>query len=99
MAHRKRWRETIQEDDMAQVPLGFVRAGPEGSGRQMKTPETVPEAVLASIKRWKERHPMPAEDTAEKILERLRFDTLNGCYFFMIGSMYHGVELDGHIHT
>jgi hypothetical protein len=30
---------------------------------------------------------------------KVEWDSLNGCYGFWAHGMYHGVELDGHIHT
>lgn len=53
----------------------------------------VPQAVLQSIlKRF------PAEETKE-ILEGLKYDSLNGNFYFERWGMYVGVEFDGYIHT
>jgi hypothetical protein len=54
----------------------------------MSAPEKMPEAVLASMTR---RYP--------EFLKDLKWDGLNRCYFFIRAGMFHGVELDGHIHT
>lgn len=35
----------------------------------------------------------------ELAMQQLTYDGLNGCYYFIHASMYHGVEDDGHIHT
>ena len=57
-------------------------------GVHMSAPEKMPEAVLASMTR---RYP--------EFLKDLKWDGLNRCYFFIRAGMFHGVELDGHIHT
>lgn len=33
------------------------------------------------------------------ILRGLKYDTLNGCWYFIHGGIWHGVEDDGYIHT
>lgn len=62
----------------------------------MNRPEATPPAVVAGLERFVRQHP---EETLAGLLERLAWDGLCGCYGFMRGSIYHGVELDGHIHT
>ncbi len=47
--------------------------------------------VNALIKAW--------PDQAVEILEQLRRDSMNGCYYFNRWGMYVGVEYDGYIHT
>ena len=61
----------------------------------MKKPEVLPETVRAAIERYNVRHPSVTPVTAEE----LRFDCLCGFYSFERNGMFHGVELDGHIHT
>lgn len=61
----------------------------------MKAPDAIPEAVRAAIWRYAEQH----NDSPKALLAQLKFDPLMGCYFFVRAGMYHGVELDGHIHT
>jgi len=33
------------------------------------------------------------------LIKELKWDGMDGNYFFWRSGMYHGVELDGHIHT
>lgn len=61
----------------------------------MKPPETRPAAVTAGVERYARQH---AEDAAA-LLAELRWDGIMGCYWFRRGGMFHGVELDGHVHT
>jgi len=60
----------------------------------MKKPEQVPEAVKAALVRYNKQHP-----TANVTEEELGWDSLSGYYYFTRAGMFHGVELDGHIHT
>ena len=57
----------------------------------MKQPDQIPEAVKESLKKWAQSH--------NKDIPEVRWDSLNGCYFFWSAGMYHGVELNGYIHT
>ena len=36
---------------------------------------------------------------AEEIIKEVRWDALQGCYFFNRWGMYVGIEPDGYIHT
>lgn len=56
----------------------------------MKKPDKVPEAVEKSLEKWVKFH---------KVTPDVNWDYLNGCYWFVHAGMYHGVELDGYIHT
>jgi hypothetical protein len=38
-------------------------------------------------------------ERAHAILKELKWDSINGCYFFTVGNCYVGVELDGYVHT
>ena len=60
-----------------------------------RKPEVVPQTVTAALERYNRNHPKVVPVTPEE----LRFDTLCGCYSFDRNGMFHGVELDGHIHT
>ena len=60
----------------------------------MKKPEQVPEVVKAAIEKYNRQHP-----GANVTVEELGWDGLMGCYHFTRAGMYHGVELDGYIHT
>ena len=60
----------------------------------MKKPEQVPSAVKEAIARYNQRHP-----GANVTEEELGWDSLCGYYYFTRANMFHGVELDGHIHT
>lgn len=59
----------------------------------MKQPTDVPKAVLASFYKWCEDHKVKLDDA------QLRWDSINGCYWFGHGGVYHGIELDGYLHT
>jgi len=57
-------------------------------------PSELPEKVMRAIVDYNLQHP-----TANISLDELVWDGLNCCYFFVRAEMYHGVELDGYIHT
>ena len=57
----------------------------------MKAPESIPECVQKSLERWAKFHNKP--------IPEIRWDCLNGNWSFESAGMYHGVELDGNIHT
>jgi hypothetical protein len=38
-------------------------------------------------------------DLGKMYLATLKYDDMNGCYYFNHAGMYHGVEPDGYIHT
>ncbi len=66
----------------------------------MNLPEKMPAEVNAALKRYAERHTREDEPlTHLTMLQLVQWDALNGCYYFIRNGMYHGVELDGHIHT
>lgn len=70
----------------------------------MKKPEKVPEAVQEAIKKWAKQHPTEAEvfGGGKKLVAvepLLQWDSILGCYYFYSANMFHGVELNGHIHT
>jgi hypothetical protein len=71
----------------------------------MKQPDTIPQAVRDSLVRWAKQHPSKVRDTItgeESVLPMppsVEWDGMNGCYYFIRNGMYHGVELDGYIHT
>jgi hypothetical protein len=48
-------------------------------------------------------HPCPVilydVSKAHRILREIKWDALNGCYYFHLAGMYVGVELDGYMHT
>ncbi len=60
----------------------------------MKKPEQVPDKVKEAIENYNRQHP-----EANLKEEELQWDGLMGCYSFERSGMYHGVELDGYIHT
>lgn len=60
-------------------------------------PDKMPEAVVEAIKRFATRHNMNVVDMLSPSF--LKWDGMMGCYYFMRGNVFHGVELDGHIHT
>jgi hypothetical protein len=74
--------------EVIEAPESYALTGSEA----MKAPEQIPEVVKASI-----RKSFPAQ--AKLILKDLQFDTIMGCYYFTLCSMYVGVELDGYCHT
>ena len=55
----------------------------------MNKPEEMPEAVIQSIENWSIFH----NQSIPEIF------WCNGYYGFFANSMFHGVELDGYIHT
>lgn len=58
-------------------------------------PERVPQAVVDSIVSRFHDDPLHAE----RVLQGLKFDTINGNYYFYFAGMYVGVEMDGYLHT
>ena len=71
----------------------------------MKRPDKIPAAVTESLARWAKLHPTKVADphTGEErevpLSPSVEWDGFNGCYFFWRHGMYHGVELNGYIHT
>lgn len=74
----------------------------------MNKPEKLPEAVTAGIERYARQHAKSDDPAARsvdvanlriEILGSLSWDPLCRCYGFVRAGMYHGVELDGYIHT
>jgi hypothetical protein len=63
----------------------------------MKQPEKLPDAVCEGIKRFARNHGLNPVQLLSP--DTLKWDSLMGCYFFYRGNVFHGVELDGHIHT
>lgn len=59
----------------------------------MRQPDTLPKKVLDSLSRFAQRHDLCVHEL------KVEWDSMNGCYFFWRGNVYHGVELDGYIHT
>lgn len=59
----------------------------------MKQPNETPEAVTAGLKRYCEQHSIDPKSID------LQWDSLNGCYCFTRNGMYHGIELNGYVHT
>ena len=55
----------------------------------------VPTAVIEAIK----RKFLPDVQQVARVLAELRYDSVNGCFYFWYAGMYHGVEVDGDIHT
>jgi hypothetical protein len=55
-------------------------------------PKVVTDVVIESVKK-------SFPDQAREILETVKWDGLNGCYFFERWGMYVGIEKDGYIHT
>lgn len=61
----------------------------------MKAPDQIPMEVLLAIR----RKFYPNQSKANDVIRTLQWDALNGHYFFWHAGMYHGIELDGYIHT
>ena len=57
----------------------------------MEKPTQIPEAVKVALERWAKFH--------KHSIPELSWDGLMGCYYFVANGIFHGVELDGHIHT
>lgn len=63
----------------------------------MNKPERMPKEVYDAIIRYSKRHDAnPVEMLSP---DNLKWDGIMGCYFFYRNGMFHGVEIDGHIHT
>jgi hypothetical protein len=67
----------------------------------VKAPEALPPAVLEGVRRYARQHQGDSGGApdASELVASLRFDTLMGCYYFERAGVYHGVELDGQVHT
>jgi len=55
----------------------------------------IPTPVIEAI----QRKFFPDVVLIAKIVTELKYDSLNGCFYFTYAGMYHGVEPDGYIHT
>lgn len=62
----------------------------------MKKPESVPPAVVDGVRRYARQH--QGVDAAE-LVASLAWDAVFCCYWFERGELWHGVELDGTVHT
>ncbi len=62
----------------------------------MKRPDSVPPAVVEGVRRYARQH---QEVDASELLASLCWDAVFGCYYFQRASLWHGVELDGTVHT
>jgi hypothetical protein len=62
----------------------------------MIPPETVPTAVTEGLQRYAGQH---EGETLQALLADLKWDSMMRCYYFWRHGMFHGVELDGHVHT
>ena len=61
----------------------------------MKAPAQVPQAVLEGMLKA-----FPASTPpVDTLLQQMRWDALNGCYYVHYMGMYVGIELDGYVHT
>ncbi len=61
----------------------------------MEQPKEIPtEVILAIRKKF-----FPNTARSNDVIRDLKWDNLNGCYYFTYAGMYHGVETDGYIHT
>lgn len=60
----------------------------------MKEPDGFPRAVIENLERYNRQHP-----EAKVTIKDVQWDSMNGCWFFSRYNMYHGIEIDGHIHT
>lgn len=65
----------------------------------MKAPDVVPLAVEEALLRFSSQHSVPQESLFARLRQELKFDPIMGCYWFDYAGMYHGVELNGSIHT
>lgn len=60
-------------------------------------PEKMPTEVVEAIKVFCKQHDL--NPVVMLSPDNLKWDGLMGCYFFMRGDVYHGVEMNGYIHT
>lgn len=68
----------------------------------MDKPERLPKEVVDAIKKYCEQHsnePYPPNIVDMLGPDLLKWHSLMGCYFFIRNNIFHGVEIDGHIHT
>jgi hypothetical protein len=65
----------------------------------VREPSPMPEAVINSVFRHARNTAHEDGDLAQRILREMWWDGLLGCYFFKLGTMLVGVELDGYMHT
>jgi len=61
--------------------------------------------VTQALQRWAKQHPTKMVDPLTglecdvAVPPAVEWNSLGGHYFFYANGMYHGVELDGYIHT
>jgi len=55
----------------------------------------IPTAVVEAI----QNKFFPDTQQIVKVLQELRYDSLNGCYYFTWAGMYIGIEQDGYMHS
>lgn len=53
----------------------------------------IPDTVIESVK-----NRFPEFEKYSSILEKIKWDGMNKCFFFMSGNVYTGIELDGYMH-
>ncbi len=73
---------------------------PDGTQRYwlsgMNCPESVPPAVVEGITRYARQH---EGVEASELIASLTWVSVFGCYYFVRHGLWHGVELDGSVHT
>lgn len=61
----------------------------------MKKPEQIPQEVIVAVQKYNSQH---SNQQPVKTRE-LEWDSINGCYVFHRNNMFHGVEINGYVHT
>ena len=54
--------------------------------------------IIDALKRYASQHGLSTGELVV-LIGQTKYDSLNGCPFFVRNGMYHGIEKDGHIHT
>ncbi len=61
---------------------------------------SIPVPVKEAIDRYAKQHKLTTEEHVNLLSPaNLRWDSLNKCFFFWRNGVYHGVEVDGYLHT
>ncbi len=64
----------------------------------MVRPEIMRDCVREALERHANRHKM-TEEQKEALIRDIEWDTIMGCYYFVQGGMYYGLEINGYLHT
>lgn len=62
---------------------------------QRSDKKTMPWAVEEAVRKFAERNGLKYVE----VLETVEYDNVMGCWFFWHNEVYHGIEVDGYLHT